>query len=216
VGAIPTGWTRQVQGNDDTLVGVDDKEAARGTHSLKMGAIANGPRRIVHPAMTFGPGFWGRIFYRIQTPAPKINGYLHSTMVALVGNNPQGTGTEEVRVVDTVEDPNGKNQFLYNVQPNGAEFGTGSPYDYMYDDAWHCAEWHIDGADQSYHFFLDGNEITKIALMNGANNFKNTGIPPQGFQSIEVGWYNYQSSPPGFVAWIDEVAVDTARIGCTN
>ena len=210
VGAIPTGWTRQVTGNDNTLVAVDDKESARGSHALKMGAVANGPRRIVHPATTFGAAHWGRIFYKIQTPAPKISGYLHSTMVALVGNNPMGSGTQENRVVDTVEDPSGKNQFLYNVQPQGNEYGTGSPYDYMYDNAWHCAEWHVDAAAQSYHFYLDGNELTKIALMG---DITKTGLP-QMFQSIEVGWYNYQSAPPGFVAWIDEVAVDTARIGC--
>ena len=136
-------------------------------------------------------------------------------MVALVGQNPQGTGSEEVRVVDTVQDPNGKHQFIYNVQPQGAEFGTGSSYNYMYDSAWHCAEWHIDAADQSYHFYFDDKEITQIAKMNGAGLLDGTGIP-QVFQSIEVGWYNYQSSPPGFVAWIDEIAVDTSRIGCAN
>ncbi|HVZ73408.1 MAG TPA: hypothetical protein VHJ20_13600 [Polyangia bacterium] len=211
-GAIPTGWTRQ---GDATLSGVDDAEAARGAHALKLGAVMNGPRRIVLPATNFGGAHWGRIFYKVQLPAPKINGYLHSTMVALVGKNPQGTGDEEVRVVDTVEDPNGKHQFLYNVQPNGAEFGTGSDYLYKYDADWHCAEWHIDAADQSYHFYFDDKEITQIAKMNGAGKLAGTGIPDV-FSTIEVGWYNYQAVTPGFVAWIDEVAIDETRIGCAN
>jgi hypothetical protein len=216
VGQIPTGWTRQLQqGADSSMVGVDDKEAARGKHALKMGAIPIGPRRIVHSATSFGAAHWGRIFYKVQLPAPKPSTYLHSTMVAFVGTNPQGSGTEEVRVVDTVQDPNGKHQFLYNVQPNGAEFGTESKYDYMYDGAWHCAEWHIDATNQSYHFYFDGNEITQIAKMNGAGNLSGTGIP-QMFQSIEVGWINYQNAPPGFVAWMDELAIDNTRIGCAN
>ena len=212
VGAIPMGWTRQ---GDATLSGVDDKQAARGTHALKLGAIPNGPRRIVFPATTFGSAHWGRIFYKVQLPAPVINSYLHSTMVALVGTNPQGTGDEEVRVVDTVQDPNGKHQWIYNVQPSGQEFGTGSSNNYKYDSAWHCAEWHIAAADQSYHFWIDGTEVTQIAKMNGAGNLVGTGIPAM-FTSIEVGWYNYQSAPPGFVAWIDEVAIAQTRIGCTD
>jgi hypothetical protein len=31
-----------------------------------------------------------------------------------------------------------------------------------------------------------------------------------------VGWYNYQAASPGFVAWIDEIALDPHRIGCGN
>jgi hypothetical protein len=211
-GAIPTGWTRQ---GDAALAAADDAQAARGAHALKLGAVANGPRRIVFPATTFGAAHWGRIFYKVQTPAPKGTVYVHSTMVALVGKNPQGMGDEEVRVVDTVEDPSGRHQFIYNVQPNGAEFGKGSDYLYRYDDAWHCAEWHIDAADQSYHFYFDDKEVTQVAKMNGAGVLVGTGIPA-AFSSIEVGWYNYQAVTPGFVAWIDEVAVDTKRIGCAN
>jgi hypothetical protein len=177
--------------------------------------VANGPRRIVYPATSFGGAHWGRIFYKVQLPVPVISQYLHSTLVALVGKNPQGAGNEEVRVVDTVQDPNGKHQFLYNVQPDGPEFGTGSAYLYKYDADWHCAEWHIDAADQSYHFYFDGQEITQIAKMNGAGKLAGTGIPAT-FTSIEVGWYNYQSAPPGFVAWIDEVAIAATRIGCAN
>jgi hypothetical protein len=124
-------------------------------------------------------------------------------------------GSEEVRVVDTVKNANGKYQFLYNVQPNGAEFGKGSPYNWTFEDKWHCAEWHIDGPTQSYHFYYDGAEVTSIALDNGPMKYGGTDIPPS-FSELHVGWNNYQSAAPGFVAWIDEVALDTNRIGCDN
>jgi hypothetical protein len=111
------------------------------------------------------------------------------------------------------------------VQPQGAEFATGSPYSWSYDGQWHCAEWHIDAANQSYHFYFDGAEVTSIAKNNGAGNFAGTGIP-MAFTSIAVGWYNYQSTcadaqdtahcSPGFVAWIDDVAIDANRIGCAD
>jgi hypothetical protein len=215
VGAIPKGWTRE---GDVTLSGVDDKEAARGTHALKLGAADNGARRIDFPATTFGAAHWGRIFYKLQLPVPETNSLVHSTMVALVGGDPQNTSLiEEVRVVDTVQGANSdKHQFLYNVQPYGdAEFGTGSDYVYTFDGAWHCAEWHIDATDQSYHFYFDRNEITQIQKTNGMGNLSGTGIP-QAFSTFEVGWNNYQTVHPGFVAWIDEIAVDIKRIGCDN
>ncbi|MDB4982459.1 MAG: hypothetical protein JWM82_3211, partial [Myxococcales bacterium] len=214
-GDVPTGWTRE---GDASIVGVDDAQSARGAHALRLGASINGWRRIATPATTFGAAHWGRIFYKVQLPAPKSNGVIHSTLVTLVGKNPQGAGDEEVRVVDTVEDPSGKFQFIYNVQPSGDEFATGSAYDWRYEDTWHCAEWHIDAANQSYHFYFDGNEVTQLAKMNGAGNLVGTGIPDV-FSTLKVGWWNYQAvsaADLGFVAWIDEVAIDAARIGCAN
>jgi hypothetical protein len=126
-------------------------------------------------------------------------------------------GNIEVRVVDTVEDTTGHHQFIYNVQPDGgrAEFGTGSGYNWTYDGNWHCAEWHVEYATQSYHFYFDGAEITSIAVNNGAGNFTNSEIPAM-FGSISVGWNNYQLATPGFVAWFDEIALDLTRIGCAN
>ncbi len=160
-----------------------------------------------------GGSHWGRIFYKVQTPAPMpTSGVVHSTLVAGAAVSPV-SGNIEVRVVDTVEDTTGHHQFLYNVQPDTrAEFGTGSDYSWTYDGRWHCAEWHVDYATQSYHFYFDGAEVTSIAITNGAGNFVDSEIPAV-FTSLSVGWNNYQTSTPGFVAWFDEIAVDRARPG---
>jgi hypothetical protein len=211
-GSVPSGWTK----HGGAAVVTD--EAARGTHSLKIDAAINGERRIYADATGLGSGHWGRIFYKVQAPpvlSCDTNPVLHSTIVAFQGIGPVH-GAEEVRVVDTVENQQGKHQFLYNVQPNGAEFATGSPYNWQFDGAWHCAEWHIDNPTQSYHFYIDGAEVTSIALDNGAGNYARTDIPPS-FSQVRVGWNNYQKAcAPGSVAWIDEVALDAQRIGCGN
>jgi hypothetical protein len=215
VGAIPSGWTRETDG-DASLVAVDNKQAARGGHALKMNAIPSGSRMIALPAAAFGAAFWGRVFYKVQLPVPTTSTYVHSALVGFIAQDPLGGGTEAVRVVDTVQAPNGKHQFLFDVDVfalAGDEVAAGSSYDFMYDGAWHCAEWHIDGTSQSYHFYFDGKEITEIAKMNGAGNYAGTRIPLK-FDRLEVGWLNFQTAPPGFVAWIDEIAIDTARIGC--
>ena len=59
-----------------------------------------------------------------------------------------------------------------------------------------------------YQFYLDGTQVS----LSGNAAFD---VPPV-FSQVRVGWNNYQSAPPGFVAWIDEVAMDVARIGCGN
>jgi hypothetical protein len=206
VGAVPAGWTQR--GN----AVVADDQAARGTHALKIGRADSGERRIFTSATALGSGHWGRVFYRVQLPVPAV--FVHSTLVALQGVGPVN-GNEEVRVVDTVKQASGTHQFLYNVQPSGNEFGKGSPYNWRFDDMWHCAEWHIDNPTQSFHFYIDGAEVTQIAIDNGAGNYAGSDIPPV-FSVVRVGWNNYQAAPAGtgFVAWLDEIALDKNRIGC--
>lgn len=214
VGGIPQGWTKH-----GDPVAVADDAAVSGVRSLKMGPIEVWERRIYHDASALGSGHWGRIRYKVQLPVP--DAFVHSTLVALHGEGPT-TGIQEVRVVDTVkEDVDGFNndgdgnhfQYLYNVQPNGPEFGKGSSYDWKFDDQWHCAEWHIDGPTQSYDFYIDDLHVDQISIANGPGNYDGSEIP-DSFGEIRIGWINYQQAPPGFTAWIDDVALDDERIGC--
>ncbi|AUX36806.1 MULTISPECIES: hypothetical protein [Sorangium] len=213
-GGIPQGWTKH-----GDAIAVADDQAASGNRSLKMGPVPNGERRIYHDASQLGSGHWGRIRYRVQLPVP--DAFVHSTLVALQGVGPT-TGPQEVRVVDTVKedkdgwdnDGNGSHiQYIYNVQPSGAEFGKASTYDWYYEDRWHCVEWHIDGPTQSYDFYLDGERLDQISIANGPGNYEGSQIP-DAFSEVRIGWNNYQSAPPGFTAWIDDVALDDERIGC--
>jgi hypothetical protein len=209
----PAGWTRH--GNAT----VADDQAARGARAMKIQAADNGERRFYFTdAESFGAAHWGRVFYKVQLPVP--DPFVHSTLVALQGIGPT-VGAAEYRVVDTVKNAgtNATHQFLFNVQPGGAEFGKGSPYSWRFDGNWHCAEWHVDGTNQAYQFFLDGAEVQQIRIQNGAGNYGSgsdrTDLP-MIFSDLKVGWNNYQAAAPGFVAWIDEIAVDRARIGCEN
>ena len=149
VGAVPAGWSK----SGDATVQAD--QAARGSHALKIGATANGARRISADATKLGGGHWGRIFYRVQLPVPAA--FVHSTMVAFQGVGPSG-GSGEFRVVDTVKNADsggtaGSHQFLYNIQYSGNEVGRGSAYSYHFDGNWHCAEWHVDNPTQAYQFY---------------------------------------------------------------
>jgi hypothetical protein len=69
------------------------------------------------------------------------------------------------------------------------------------------------GRSQTYEFFFEGTRLSSISFSNGAGKYTGSEIPTS-IDEIRVGWNNYQSAPPGFTAWIDDVALDVARIGC--
>jgi len=207
-GMVPAGWTAH------GMASVAADQAHSGQHALKISPTDNGERRIYHDVPTIGAQHWGRVYYRVQLPTP--DAFVHSTLVAFQGTGPN-VGDAEYRFVDTVKDAktggfaNGNHQFLFNVQPNGAEFGHGSNYDYTFDGQWHCVEWHVDATDQSYHFYYEGQDV--LNFTNGAGNFMDSELPDT-FTEVRVGWNNYQSAPPGFTAWLDDFALSDTRINC--
>jgi hypothetical protein len=172
-------------------------------------------RRIYHDAAALGGAHWGRIFYKVLLPVP--DAFVHSTLVSFTGTAPM-RGASEFRVIDTVKqavdtrDVGSLHQYLYNVQvTGGSEFAREGPYDQKFENTWHCVEYHIDAADQSYNLYVDGKE--ELGFKDGAGNYAKSDIP-SSFKELRVGWVNYQQAAPGFTAWIDEIAFDDERIGC--
>jgi hypothetical protein len=215
-GQAPKGFTKH------GAVGVAGDAAHSGRQALRMEAAVNGPRRITvqdKALMTaLGGEHWGRLYFKVQLPAPTPQGegafpVIHSTLVAGSAQSPQFEDAIEVRVLDTVLGPKGTFQYIYNVQPRKRpEFANGSKYDYTYRDTWTLAEWHVDFATQSYQLFIDGTEIPGATMSRGAGQFEKAEIP-ELFESLSFGWNNYQRAEPGFVAWIDDIALSKERIG---
>jgi len=215
-GQIPKGFTKT-----GVVVVVDDV-AHSGKHSLRMEPAANGPRRITLKGdivTALGGQHWGRLYYKVKLPVPEPTGtgkfpVIHSTLVSGSAESPQFKDPIEARVLDTVMGPNkGAFQYIYNVQPRKRpEFGTGSKYRFQYSDQWTLAEWYVDYATQSYRLFINGEEVTEIALHKGADKFEGAEIPAV-FESLSFGWNNYQNAGAGFTAWIDDIALAKDRIG---
>ena len=206
-GAIPTGWQVLNGWNAGSTVIASDQTHSGG-HALKSVSATTGQTRVKRSLASLGAtagNHWGRIFYRVESAAPKPaqNQVIHSTFVGL-------QGPTESRVVDTVENSAGKHQFLYNLPDDSC--CTGSSYDYAYDGAWHCAEWHVDGTTESFRFFYDGKEVTSLAFSYGAG--KGGAKIPAAYDFINVGWIDYQMPASAFTAWYDDLAIDDAQIGC--
>jgi hypothetical protein len=210
-GRIPDGYTKQGE------VGVVDGVGHSGRRSLKVEAAVNGPRRITIKSdaiKAIGGQHWGRLYYKVQLPtAVPASGVIHATIVAGSATSPLHKDGIEVRPLDTILGTGGTYGFIYNVQPRSRpEFGKGSPYKHKFTDQWTLAEWYVDHATQTYRLFINGEEIKEIAFMKGPGQFKDAEIP-EAFESLSFGLWNYQKAEPGFVVWIDDIAIAKDRLG---
>ncbi len=203
VDGIPTGWTALKGFGSAEGIGLANDQKHSGSMSLKSNSQATGQGRVQKSLMALGATatlHFGRIFYKVQSPAQKPSGgVIHLTLTAL-------EGTTENRVVDTVQNSNGAYQFLFNIPDDSC--CVGSPYDYRFDDTWHCAEWHVSVADQSFQFWIDGMEVKSLTFTGRA------GARMSSFKSVAVGAIFYQKPPTPIVVWFDDLAIDDTRIGC--
>jgi hypothetical protein len=204
VGMIPTGWTA-LQGYAPMRGGtvLANDAAHSGKMALKSDGMNTGLDRVQRALASLGPTatkHWGRLFYKVGTPLPKPNtGVIHITMAAL-------EGTTENRVVDTVVAMNGTHQWLFNIPDDSC--CAGSPYNWTFEDTWHCAEWNIDVATSSFRFFSDGQEVTQLAFTG------KTGARMSQYKSIGLGTIYYQMPPAPIVMWFDDLVIDDNRVGC--
>ena len=79
---------------------------------------------------------------------------------------------------------------------------------------WLCIEWQHDGGNDVTHFWWDAvphPSLDTTKTMHGGNTNPFTLDP---FTAVWFGWQEYQTSTEPFELWIDELAVDTTRIGC--
>ena len=205
-GETPPGWSEYWgwDGSGSRAV-LSTEQQHGGAQSLKSAIGTNGQYRVMLP---LDPGLarhhWGRIFYQVQTPVALDGQYVHNTFVAF--GRPDSENGDESRVVDTVVDPTGAHQFLFNVPDDSC--CASSSYDYRYEGGWHCAEWYVDGDSESFRFFYDGTEVDDLAFEGVA------GAHIADFDKIIVGWINYQSPSTPNVGWFDDLALDDEQIGC--
>lgn len=214
VGDTPTGWTvLNGYGASPPKSVVASDVFHSGSHSLKTSSSVSGADRVQKSfagltGATAGT-HWGRVFYQVQSPAPQLASQgPHATFVALQGNLRAG----ELRVVDTQQATSGKIQLLANTPDDKCCTGTDFTYT-VWDGKWHCAEWYVDQATQSYRFFLDGTEVTALAFDYGAGS--KMADMPTAFSGVGLGTIFYTASlPSNLVTWFDDLAIDDTQIGC--
>lgn len=200
-------------------VSLDTSQAARGNQSLHLHIVGQAWATIsetsTFPAL--GNHFFGRLFFRasaIPTTNPSV---AHWTLVAA-----SGTGTAEIR-------EGGINGKWGTGTDNRTDGGTGDWTNADNDptgapkpvptNQWACIEWEYDGANNETRFWWDGVEHPSMhttATKHGGIATVPYLLPT--FTNVKIGWMLYQTpvSPTTFDLWLDEIAIDSKRIGCNN
>jgi hypothetical protein len=79
--------------------------------------------------------------------------------------------------------------------------------------AWRCMEFMFDGVASEARVFRDGIEIVDA---RGDSPLEGVDFSMPSFDGIHIGFAHYQFLDRGFDVWIDGVALDDERIGCSN
>jgi hypothetical protein len=204
----------------DTPV-VDTAEHARGNHALHITKSGNGASYIKE-TKTFpvdNDTYYGRMFVKfVKLPTTASMSYAHWTFAAASGTGASG----EIRLSGQLS--GGRNLFGVGTDTGSSDAGSGD-WTTSDDDpsgnptavptgSWLCIEWMHKGDTSDTQFWWDATlhpSLTTSLTMNGGNG---NPYPLPMFTNVWVGWQEYQTSTEDFEMWVDEVAIDTSRIGC--
>ncbi len=206
--------TWEVGGNAPVI---ETAKSMRGTHSAHFHTDQNGlsfiKEKKTFPAVN--NTFWGRMFFYVDA-LPVTPDYAHFTIIEAAGTGDSSAVRE------------GGQYRKFGVGTDGGPTGdwTNIDADPTKDSAkeipekqWMCVEWLYKGDTNETRFFWDGTEHPSLytfpKVAHGANSNVDYNLP--NFNSVWVGWWMYQQNPTPdhFDVWIDEIAIDQDRIGCS-
>jgi len=198
---------------------VDSTRAARGAKALSVTTRSNEGTHFIRTTKTLPATrkkMWGRLFFWVQPPRPTA--FSHWTTIEATGVHPAG-GTARTRVggihVPGVENRLDFNYDIWGGRPAGfKEVGYELVGQDLPDASWHCLEWMIDVPAREVRIFRDGSEETKLAASKSIDGIA---LDFPDIDGLNIGMSIYQDiKSDSWKVWIDEIAIDVQRIGCSN
>ena len=207
----PAIWTRTI----DTLV-VDVTDGALGSKkALHVPAIVNGFDYIREKKSiaAMGTKFYGRAWFRIdKRPIEKPNGLFHWTLLSadelddyMIGKLLRFGG--HVEAANTI-------WLRFNFQTHGNPGETGiDDMNYTLDlKKWYCVEFYYSLPDQEARFWMNGVEDPLLHWQKSVPGYT---FPPS-ISQMSFGWAVSHGLVTPWEVWVDEIALDTKKIGCGN
>ena len=76
-------------------------------------------------------------------------------------------------------------------------------------------EWEYNGMNDEMHYWLESQEVADLAVLQKGDGCTGPNLwKAPTYEKVSLGWYNAQASPVPIEMWMDDVAIDTNRIGC--
>ena len=205
----PAIWTRTSMD-----IVVDSTRAARGgKKSLHIPPLTTGAKYIREnktiPMM--GQSFFGRVYLWIEKqPLEKPGSLYHWTLLSAdelvdfnagkvlrLGGHIEGAGTNWVR-------------FNFQTHGNPGETGLSDQQLILTPQKWYCFEFYYSLPDNEARIWLDGVEDPKLHWKGPMGGY----VFPTAVTWMTFGWAEYQAAKTPWEVWIDEIALDTKKIGC--
>jgi hypothetical protein len=190
----PARWETNVGYDPANAVTVQTTKAAHGGHAA-LAHIANA-----------GGGF---AYIRAKSPFPQLasgmwgRAYVFHTIDATVGHNALVKAESPAGDVLEVGQGGGKVQLTF--YPPSGEKPVGYPTA-IPRGTWTCMEWHMAKASPQIELFVDGTSIATYAY-SGAE------VVP-AFTSVKLGIETHSANTSTDDVYLDDIAIDGARIGC--
>ncbi|CAN5442472.1 hypothetical protein BH11MYX1_BH11MYX1_54850 [soil metagenome] len=209
---------------------IDTMQAARGTHALHIHMLASGTSTTANGASYLKntklfPALKGAYYARAFiyfSHLPAGTEYAHWTAFAST------TSLGEIRL-------SGQYQNSKSLWGAGTDSGTnmttgtgdwttndndpvGSPRAVPTGE-WMCIEWMHDSTNDTTAFWWDATEHASLRTTTTKHGGNTNPYTIPDLTGVWFGWQEYQprvNSPQEYEAWIDEIAVDTKRIGCVD
>jgi len=222
--SLAPNWTTQVVGGQVQIDTSRPFRGAKGVHLTTTLSPANEPARTnggplraatlikEGPPLFPLPGnaFFGRAMIWLTQMPP---GGVHFSNVEALGRLPDGTLAKYGE--------GGMYQKLlagYTVRPAteldlptvdcSKSATTGLP-----EGRWVCLEWQFDGGTDEMHEWLDGVLQTGVDVVQQAGGCAVPWTAPI-FSKLYLGWRHAQPSSIDTEMWLDDVVLDTTRVGC--
>jgi hypothetical protein len=211
-GASPAMWNVDIGPAGAGTVKVDTTRAFSGTKALRITVASQQDH--------------DRAFItRSLTGLLPSNAFFGRMMIWVVATPPGNVHWDNIRAQGVI--PGGTLQAQYNY---GGGSSTGNLMGNYYTTSsdcwktsksklttgrWACVEWQYDGTSDELRYWLDNQAVADLTVLQKGDGCTGTNLwRAPTFEKLSLGWYNAQASPVPIEMWMDDVAIDTKRVGC--